>query len=228
MSTLSQSEASNSFELTNWNSAVPVAAGAGLLLYGLVKGSFVGWSLAAIGGGLAYYGYQRALDRGGFTVRDTDRKSGWVKRALTLGVPTEELYNFWLKPENITRITPGVSEIEALADGKWLWHFQTSAGHELKLTSEIVGTKEPGMIHWRTVGGSPVDHQGEIKFKPAPADRGTEMELTLSWRPKDPFTQLASDFGFVGKAAAWHGSEMLRRAKQILETGELTTATYAE
>ena len=203
----------------NWTTAVPVIIGGALITLGVQRRSKLGWILAAAGGGVATYSL---LQHQGNRERPQGR---YVRRAITIGASQDQLFNFWSAPQNLKRVIPGAEDIEPSSEGSWHWRMKSPTGGEIEWDSELLEDNPPHLIHWQTTGDAPVDHHGRVEFRPAPADRGTEVELTLSWKPNGPVTQALSGLGFIGKAAGWHASEALRRAKQLIETGELSTAS---
>ena len=202
----------------NWTKAIPLLAGGTLVALGVQKRSKFGWLLAAAGGGIAACS---------FMCQDTasERPAGrFVKRAMTFAAPPEKLYDFWTKPENVKQVIPGVADIQAGAHS-WHWRFKGPAGTETEWETELLENEPGHLIHWRTINNPVIDHHGRVEFRTAPAGGGTEATLTLSWQPTGPLTQSLSGLGLIGKAAGWHANEALRRAKQMLETGEVNTAS---
>jgi uncharacterized membrane protein len=112
-----------------------------------------------------------------------------------------------------------------LPEGRWRWRLKPVKSTQLTWDTEAIRSEPPSFMSWKSVPDAPLDHAGSINFKNAPADRGTEVLLTLSWIARGTVLQALS--GVIGKGAGWHASEALRRSKQLLETGELSTATFA-
>ena len=89
-------------------------------------------------------------------------------------------------------------------------------------TAEIINDVPAELISWRSVGGGDVVTAGSVRFKPAGGDHGTEVCVKLQYDPPA---------GKVGAVVAWafgedpqtQIEEDLRRFKQLLETGEITT-----
>ena len=212
-------KASSLIESMEWGTAVSLLAGGALVAIGLQKRSALGWTVAALGGGIAAYGF---IDR---AVEAQPKNVDWVKRCITIADSVENLYDFFSKPDNLVKIFPGVESIEPQPDEHWVWHVALPSGRKFSFRTENVTTERPCFMHWKTTDDEPIDHHGKVEFRQAPGDRGTEIELRLTWRPRGIATQVLASFGLIGKAAAWQGSEVLRRAKQLIETGELSTAS---
>jgi uncharacterized membrane protein len=203
----------------NWAKALPLLAGGTLITLGVQRRSKVGWLLAAAGGGIATYSLMCEMT-------EAEPPAGrYVKRAITIGAPPEQTYEFWSKADNLKRMIAGVADIQPSAAGTWNWRFEGPVGTTLEWETEFLENEPGRLMHWQTKGNPVIEHHGRLEFRPAPADRGTEVTFTVSWKPTGPVTQAVSGLGLIGKAAGWHASEALRRAKQLLETGELSTAS---
>jgi uncharacterized membrane protein len=195
--------------------------GGALVLGGLIKGSKTGFLIAGIGGGFAALNLlsSERAERWG---KSAVKKKTMVRRAITVSCSQQECYTFWSKPETLQKIFPGVESITMLPDGKWLWRFQPIGSNQLTFETEAIKSEPPTLMSWRSVAESPLEHAGSVTFKTAPADRGTEVLLTMSWIGKGPVAQLG--IPLIGKGTGWYANEALRRSKQLLETKELSTA----
>jgi uncharacterized membrane protein len=122
-------------------------------------------------------------------------------RTVTINQPLEVLYDFWRQPRNVQLIFDN----------------HTTQWDRLQIDAE------PG--HALTWQSAPDDHErvsGRIEFRVAPFGRGTEVTVNLASEPKS----------FIGKTvdALKHRDPMLetrralRRFKQLMETGEISTA----
>ncbi|WP_409018975.1 SRPBCC family protein [Brevundimonas vesicularis] len=144
-------------------------------------------------------------------------------RAALINRPRSELYAFWRDPTNIPIFSETVKSV-ALVDGnKSRWIVEGPGGRDIELLSEITG-EEPGhRIAWTSVEGSDVDHEGWVEFKDNAFGRGTEVRLFISYDPPA---------GLIGKAVAKvmqrepriQARRELRRFKQLMETGEISTS----
>ena len=63
-------------------------------------------------------------------------------------------------------------------------------------------------------------HHGEVEFRPAPGDRGTEILVELRYSP--PAGRAGASIAkLFGKEPSQEIAADLRRLKQVLETGEV-------
>lgn len=92
----------------------------------------------------------------------------------------------------------------------------------LEWDSDIIYEDENRRLVWGSVPNSDVDNSGEVRFDDAPGNRGTEVWISINYRPPT---------GDIGRIAAKIFNpafeqlikEDLRRFKQIMEAGELPT-----
>lgn len=200
--------------------------GGSLVLAGLLKGSPGGLLVAGIGGGFAALGCLTSERKEGRAVarRPAAAKKTMVRRSITIGRPQSEVYEFWSKAEKLRRIFPGVESIAALSDGRWLWRMQPVGSNQVSFETESIKNESPVLMSWKSVTESPLEHAGSVTFREAPAGRGTEVLLTTSWIGKGSVSQLG--IPLLAKGTGWYASEALRRSKQLIETGELSTAAF--
>jgi uncharacterized membrane protein len=199
--------------------------GGSLVLAGLLKGSPAGLLVAGIGGGFAALG---CLTSERTEVRTATRpqsvKKTIVRRCITIGRSQAEVYEFWARPEKLRQIFPGIESIAALSGGRWLWRMQPVGSNQVSFETESIKNEPPTLMSWKSVVESPVEHAGSVTFREAPAGRGTEVLLTTSWIGKGSISQLG--IPLLAKGTGWYSSEALRRSKQLIETGELSTAAF--
>jgi uncharacterized membrane protein len=156
-------------------------------------------------------------------VRRTEDDHIKVQKAVTIGMPADDLYAFWRDFANLPRFMTHLESVTVQAGGQRShWVARAPVGTSVEWDAEITA-EEPGRrIAWRSLEGATVPNEGEVEFRPAPGDRGTEIHVSLTYRPpggslgatvarllgEDPDVQIAQD---------------LRRLKRLLETGETPT-----
>jgi uncharacterized membrane protein len=213
-----------------------LAAAAALLVYGLVRRSWLATGLGAAfaAGGLAYPRLagsrvglkrlaarrERLLPRAGLRY-DRGVK---VQKAVTINRPAEELYRFWRQLENHPRFMRHLESVEVLeADGRRSrWVAQGPGGIRVSWEAEIVNDVPNEVISWRSLPGSEVDSAGSVRFRELPGDRGTVVEVDLKYDP--PGGRLGAALAkLFGRDAEAKIREDLRRFKALLEAGEFPT-----
>ncbi|HYE43595.1 MAG TPA: SRPBCC family protein [Caulobacteraceae bacterium] len=144
-------------------------------------------------------------------------------RAVTIGRPRQELYAFWRDFRNLPRFMENVKSIELLESGRSRWVVAGPGGKDVEWVSVVTEDVPGERIAWRAEAGGDIDHEGWIEFRDAPPRRGTEVRVFISYDPPA---------GTVGKLVAKvmqreprvQARRELRRFKQLMETGEVTTS----
>lgn len=185
-----------------------------------------GMVLALAGGALLFRGttgycpVNQAFDRDSST---SQAKPIEMIRTVTVNKPRAEVYAFWRQLENLPHFMQYLSEVKQLDERRSHWKAKIPGNvGTLEWDAEILVEEENERIVWRSIPGATVDNAGEVRFKDAPGDWGTEVQAFISYRPPA---------GYVGKGAASLFSpvfeqlvkEDLRRFKQVMETGEIPT-----
>lgn len=162
---------------------------------------------------------------------DKDRVGGEYEasstRAALINRPRQVLYDYWRDLRNLPSFMENVKAVELLESGRSSWTIAGPAGSEIELISEITEDRPAEYIAWRAAEGSDVDHEGWIEFRDNAFGRGTEVRIFISYDPPG---------GVVGKAVAKvlqrepriQARRELRRFKQLMETGEVSTSKAPE
>jgi len=105
-----------------------------------------------------------------------------VSDAVTVGKPAGALYARWRDLERLPDLMTHLQTVEVLDGRRSRWTVKAPAGTvswEAELTAD-----EPGQrLAWQSLPGAAVENHGEVLFRPAPGDRGTEVIVRLAYRP---------------------------------------------
>ncbi|WP_034388851.1 SRPBCC family protein [Deinococcus sp. YIM 77859] len=146
-----------------------------------------------------------------------------VERAITIGVPARELYDFWRNFENLPRFMNHLQEVRVQEGGaRSHWVAKAPAGMQVEWDAEITEDVPGERLAWRTLEGSQIPNEGHVDFRPAPGDRGTEVHVSLTYRPPGG-TLGAAIARLLGEEPATQVTEDLRRLKRLLEVGQEPT-----
>ena len=215
-----------------------VAAGALLAVLGISRRSLPGMLVAGIGGMMLYRGatgHCHVYDAMGIdTAADEQRqlseeeiaaKGIHVEQAMLINRTPEDLYAFWRDFSNLPRFMTHLERVDVREGGKrshWVAQLTRIAGGKLEWDAEITREDLNSAIAWRSLPGSDIDTAGEVTFRPALGDRGTEVHVYMNFVP--PAGGLARMFpSFFTKATRRMIRSDLRRFKALMEVGEIPT-----
>lgn len=201
--------------------AASVAGGTLLVLLGLSRRSRVARAaLAGTGALLAYRGargHSRVYQRLG-----VDRPDAPIEllQSVTVNRPPEEVYRFWRELENLPRFMRHLHSVERLGDGRSHWVARTAmTGRTVAWDAETVEDVPNELLRWRSLPDGGLQHTGEVRFRPAPGARGTEVHVHMEYRPPLGTPLAAIMYPFSKQML----KEEIRRLKQVLEAGEIPT-----
>ncbi len=143
-----------------------------------------------------------------------------VDKAITIGRPRNEVYQFWRDLSNLARFMDNVESVRDLGDGRSHWIVKGPAGRKLEWDAAIHNQVDNEMIAWRSLPGADVDNAGAVWFKDAPGGRGTEVKVELQYNPPAGIVGAALAT-LWGKEPGMQVEQDLRRLRQILEAGEI-------
>jgi uncharacterized membrane protein len=218
-------------DLERWAS---VLGGGALTLYGLSRADLPGFLLGLFGGSLVYrgvsghcpaygmLGFSSAEPRGHATSIPAHHGVK-LDEAITIDRSPERLYQFWRNLENLPRIMRHLESVRSTAGNRSHWVAKAPLGMKVEWDAETITDKANEVISWRSLPGSQVDTAGSVHFRRAP-DGGTEVRVTLKYDPPGGKVTAALAKLF-GQSPEGQIMDDLRQFKQLMETGEPTTAT---
>jgi uncharacterized membrane protein len=143
-----------------------------------------------------------------------------TKRSITVNKPVAEVYGFWRNFENLPQFMRHLESVRVTGDRRSHWVAKAPAGKSVEWDAETLEDRENEFISWRSVEGSDIFNAGNVRFMPAPGDRGTEVRVELAYEP--PFGKLGSKVAMLFREEP--GQQVmddLRHFKQVMETGEI-------
>jgi uncharacterized membrane protein len=143
-----------------------------------------------------------------------------VKRSITIGRGPSEVYGFWRRLEQLPMFMRHLESVQELDERRSHWVATGPLGTRVEWDAEITNDESDRAIAWRSLPGAQVRHEGIVRFRPAPGDRGTEVHVELTYAP--PAGPLGVALAkLTGEEPSQQIAEDLRRLKQILETGQV-------
>ena len=150
-----------------------------------------------------------------------EQKSVVIHRSTTVNKPVEEVYRFWHDFENLPRFMQHLKAV-TVNNGRSHWVAKAPLDRTVEWDAEVTDERENELIAWRSVEGSNVPNRGEVHFRPAPGNRGTEVDVRLEYDP--PGGSLGAAVAkLLGEEPDVQVREDLRRFKEVMETGEAAT-----
>ncbi len=167
---------------------------------------------------------QRQGLRDSLARRDTVDATGAIRirKSITINQSPEACYHFWRDFENFPRFMNHVDEVRALDATRSHWKVRAPLGQHVEWTAELASDVPAQQLGWRTLPGAAIDHAGVVRFVPVGGERGTRVEIDLSYRP--PLGKAGSSIAkLFGEEPSQQIEDDLRRFKQLIETGEIPT-----
>lgn len=143
-----------------------------------------------------------------------------VRTAITINKPVDVVYERWRAFENLPSFMYHLEDVKVLDERRSHWVAKAPLGRTIEWDAELTDDVPGERIAWRSLDGASVEHRGEVRFTPAPGNRGTEVVFSLEYRP--PLGALgAAAAKLFGEEPEQQAKDDLRRFKQVLETGEV-------
>jgi uncharacterized membrane protein len=127
------------------------------------------------------------------------------------------VFEFWSDYERFPRFMSHLKEVRDLTNGRSHWVAGGPGGLSVSWDSEIVESIPNQLIKWRSVPGSFVETEGQVRFDPDP-DGGARVSLRMYYKPPAGVLghYVASLFGADPKREI---DEDMVRLKSLIEVG---------
>lgn len=148
-----------------------------------------------------------------------------IGQTVTINRPRAELYAYWHDFTQLPSFMDNVESVEVIDDKRSHWVVKAPGGGTVEWDAVITDERDGTMIAWASTEGADVPNSGRIDFVDAPGGRGTVVTATILYAPPA---------GLIGKVIAKmfqrepaiQARRDLRRFKQLMETGEIATASW--
>jgi uncharacterized membrane protein len=143
-----------------------------------------------------------------------------VVEAITINRPRPEVYAFWHDFENFPRFMAHLESVQLIDERRSHWKARAPAGTTVEWDAETTEDRPNELIAWRALSDSDVPNSGQVRFRDAPGNRGTEVIVELQYEP--PGGRIAALIAkLLGEEPGQQVKSDLRRLKQFLEVGEI-------
>jgi uncharacterized membrane protein len=159
--------------------------------------------------------------------RRRGRESGVsLTASVTVTTPRREVYERWRRLDSLPVFMAHLDDVTVTGPRTSRWRATAPFGQTVEwdaaITDEIPGER----IAWRSLDGSQVRNEGEVRFTPAPSEQDTEVHVTLRYAvPGGKRGQALARY--FGEDPRQQLDDDLRRFKQVLETGEVVRSEGA-
>lgn len=198
---------------------IPIALGAAAIVAGLGgrKKGATALALTAVAGAGAVGAMRGAQSGRGKTGGKPE-----VERSITIGKTADELRDYWRDPRTLPQIMADFATVRSTGEGRMHWKVEGPLGHAYEWDTETVDRAGEG-IGWRSLSDGAIPNEGSLRFHPAPAGRGTVVTLHVRFDP--PGGALGEGLiKLLGSTPLDLVAEgVLRRFKNLVETGEIPT-----
>lgn len=194
------------------------------------KRALIGAGLALAAGAATLLFVRRSANfrNGGPRVSDApdhvlrERDQGLVGHSVTINRSRDELYKRWRNFTRFPEFMDNVDRVADLGDGRTRWLIKAPGGAYVDLVTRIIEDRPGEAIAWASEPESQIRTEGRVEFIDAEPARGTMVRLKLSYDPPG---------GTIGRTLAKllqrepnvQARRDLRRFKQLMETGEIST-----
>lgn len=142
-------------------------------------------------------------------------------RGITINRPPEVVYEFWRDLGRLAEVLDRDAQVQLIDERRSRWSVAGPAGRTVSWQAEIIADEPSKLLAWKA--DSPLaPHEGRVEFTPAPGDRGTEVRVGLTFDlPVGPAAEAVTRL--TGDEPDQVLRDLLRRVKQVLESGEVIT-----
>lgn len=211
---------------------ISAIAGGALIATGILnikKRPAIGVASAITGGSLLFRGSTGYCFVNEAVGRDTSEQIPTaisIKETVTINRDRYDVYDAWRSLENLPLFMQHLQSVKEITNTRSHWAAQVPKGlGTIEWDADIVRDEEGEVLSWKSVPGAMVDNAGEVVFKEAPGNRGTELHAVISYIPP------AGDVGKLAAKLLNNAFERLiredmRRFKRMIETGELPVISH--
>ena len=214
-----------------------LAASAALAAFGLRRRGVAGAVAGALSTWLGYRGATghcpvytrlgRSSTRPGERGVFQSKGEASITTGVTIDRSPEDLYGVWRDFTRLPTFMKYIREVRTADEGRTHWVAEGPMGVRVEWDAEVTEDVPSERIAWRSVQDADIHQAGEIRFRPAPEGRGTEVELSMTHEAPAgaaPTRAVSALLGVLTREAA---REDLKRFKRLMESGEIPTNATA-
>lgn len=175
----------------------------------------VGPLLAIAGLGYAIQSLGRSTLRSSYRGKPATPERGiHLQKSIDIQASPETVFNVWSKYDNFPQFMSHLLDVQSSGAQRSHWLMQGPAGVDLEWDAVLTKYMAPTMLAWRTEPGTPIEHNGSVRFEAS--DGGTRATVRMfyssaSGRNDDIVTTL------LGSDPEQKLEEDLHRMKNFIE-----------
>src|SRR5215217_6013963 len=98
-----------------------------------------------------------------------------VRSSITVQAGVEEVYRLWRDIATFPTFMYHLESVTVLDQKRSHWVAKAPAHTTVEWDAEITDDVPGDRVAWRSLAGSSIETDGQVRFRPAPGDRGTEV-----------------------------------------------------
>lgn len=145
-----------------------------------------------------------------------------VEKSITVNRSPEDCYRFWRNFDNFPRFMKHLESVQVINESRSHWVAKAPVGTSVEWDADIIEDQLGKILSWRSAEGAEVPNSGTIRFETPPNGRGCIVRVHMQYHP--PGGQAGVLIAkLFGEEPSLQIDSDLRRFKQLIETGEITT-----
>jgi len=181
------------------------------------KHPFITGGAILAGAGLAYAAVKTIQ-----SAADTIARGVHIETSIAIDKSPQELFAFWRDLQNLPLFMKNLESVKVLDQRKSHWVAKGIGTAKVEWDAEIYNETENELIAWRSLENADVVNAGSVRFQQGPTDHGTYVHVTVNYNP--PAGKIGATIAqLLGGEPTQLIKEDLRRLKQMMEAGEIST-----
>lgn len=159
--------------------------------------------------------------------RAAAERAGWntasvVSRSVTINATRQQLYDRFRDFSQLPTFMENVDSITVTDPTHSHWVVNAPGGMTVEWDAVVTDDRPGELISWEAAPGASIANHGTVEFRDAPQHRGTEVHLTVVYRPPGgSLGRLAAKL--TQKEPGIQARRDLKRFKMLVEAGEIAT-----
>jgi uncharacterized membrane protein len=145
-----------------------------------------------------------------------------IDRTVLIARPAADLYRFWRQFDTLPRFMDNLESVTLQGGRRSHWVAKGPLGARVEWDAEVHNEIPNELIAWRSMPGSEIDQAGSVHF--TPTEEGTEVRVVLRYAA--PAGKVGDRVAhLLGDDPSQQIADDLRRFKQVMEAGDIPTAS---